>query len=224
MRKMIILLFVAFFITSCAENSFDKYMRNGKDALIDKKFEDAINYFDLALIEEPNDKDAISLKERAEISLNKENDIKEFNQFKNDFDVIYIKLKQLGNGYDTFLYNLDQGEAKSKLIEAENLNDSIKKNSDKWSTNIQYKNLYNYLLSSSDNIKDMFMNASKDTPDNFFVTEGKSRSEIFNERVTSDPVTMARVSYVGYKGGLRDYQAEIDRIEGEINGTIISAK
>ena len=72
MRKVIciLMLIVLSLLLGCGSDRFDKHMRSGKDALIAKDYDKAVEEFDLALIEKPNDKDARVLMSRAKTSKN----------------------------------------------------------------------------------------------------------------------------------------------------------
>jgi hypothetical protein len=69
MKQLIMILFIVCIITSCGQSKFDKSMRAGKDYIQSGHFEEAINQFDIALIEKPTDKDAQILMERSKQEL-----------------------------------------------------------------------------------------------------------------------------------------------------------
>ncbi|MBB6672585.1 hypothetical protein [Cohnella nanjingensis] len=108
MKKMILVLLTAAFlvlISGCGKSDFDKYMDQGKEQLRLEEFDEALKSFDNALIEEPTNKDAKALYDRAKKSFddfNEKKNIEETNKqmhleidqyYKNRVD-IYNKIKE----------------------------------------------------------------------------------------------------------------------------------
>jgi hypothetical protein len=80
-RILTISIVLLFFLSACSKKDpFENSMRAGKDALINHNFEDALKYFDAALIESPNNKDAISLYERTKHSIDEKLSIEKENE------------------------------------------------------------------------------------------------------------------------------------------------
>ncbi|RUS44918.1 hypothetical protein [Cohnella sp. AR92] len=167
--KKFFLLFIAliFIFSGCGKSKFESYMDKGKELLRDGKYDEAKSYFDNALIEKPNDKDAKALYDRAGKSLedlkSKENeeDVKRhIDQYIESRKVIFVKVSQIANSIDEQninnlgLYSLNNyldecKELDDKLmaIQNKNIDDSISQYVEQ-----KFSELDNHLSSSISNI------------------------------------------------------------------------
>ncbi|MDG0791967.1 hypothetical protein OMP38_14705 [Cohnella ginsengisoli] len=66
MRRILTTLFaLVFVLTACGQNRFEKEMRSAKDNLLEGNYTEAKSSLEIALIEDPNNKDALALLEKA---------------------------------------------------------------------------------------------------------------------------------------------------------------
>lgn len=91
-KKLIILIFCSFAMTACSSD-FDKAMDSGRTALRDGRYEEAAKQFDSALIEEPNNKDAMALMERTKAAIEEKKKKEKGEEFRSTFDPLYERLE-----------------------------------------------------------------------------------------------------------------------------------
>lgn len=127
------IMILSFFMTACASD-FDKAMNSGKEALKAGKYEEAIKQFDLALIEKPNDEDAISLYNRSEESVQKEEVEKKMAQFRSVFDPIYEKLEAFNADVDLSKdpFKINDPAAQEKLGTAKAIRKELDSLTNEW--------------------------------------------------------------------------------------------
>lgn len=112
--------------TACS--AFDKYMKNSKEYMVEGEYEKAVEQLNLAIIENPTDKNAAALLETAEKNLKEKNE-KEIKQHFSDVSqdvTAFIKEKMTPIDVDTI--TIDEAkeilpEAKLKYKEAKELFD-----------------------------------------------------------------------------------------------------
>lgn len=89
------LLFVAIILIICVScSSFDKYMNDAKAYMVDKEYEKAVEQLNLAIIENPTNKDAIALLENAQTLLQEQiekNQKDRFYEASNEIKTFLIK-------------------------------------------------------------------------------------------------------------------------------------
>lgn len=158
MRRLSIILFLLIIASACSkEDPFEKSMRAGKDALLDNDYEEAVRQFDIALIENPSDKDAMALYSRSMNSLNEKLDsektIKTNNEAKQLIHAYESQMIDFVNELDSFENSLDASEltieiAKSKLEYLSDLNKKLNSFHGEWEDNGKIISIHENLTTS----------------------------------------------------------------------------
>lgn len=213
MKKILSLLIIfVILITACSSNPYDKYMRLGKDSLIDKEYKEAIEYFELALIEKPNDDDAQVLFDKSKALSIKEGKLVIFNDFINDTSTINQELKELSRNIQ-FKGNekITKQEASSKLLGAEKLSKRIYELAGKWDIVDQYSSALHLLESSNNSLMNSLDIVINDdgtfNPDNY---------ESVFDAVRENPFRYAVSSLDQCREYLLSYDKKINSIKSEI--------
>jgi tetratricopeptide (TPR) repeat protein len=97
-------------LTACSTQSpFEKDMRVGKDAYKAEKYEEALHYFEDALIEKPTDKDAAILLEKTKQKYNDALSEQAAQTYKNEAQPLYDEFIVIMDKYtDEYLENKDR--------------------------------------------------------------------------------------------------------------------
>lgn len=213
MKKIFILTLIFLTVLSgCGVSNYDKYMRNGKDALKEENYDEAMKQFDLALIEEPTNKDAIALKQRTEESVRARDYHKQIDRFLSDTTVIYEELKSIGADYDTMLNNITVDRANGDIQKLDKLEDRFEAISTRWVSDPSFSNAYNSLYESFSGIQGAAVAISENIVDTNLT--GKSRFEVFR---SDDSKVRARISLTDYKYGLQKYDKDINDFKTELH-------
>jgi len=89
MKKFLTFTFIFILLTGCMQSKFDRYYEEAKNAMISKEYSLAIEKLELAIIEDPRNKDALALKKIAAESLEKFNFEEEVNKFLSESSLVY---------------------------------------------------------------------------------------------------------------------------------------
>lgn len=95
-------LFSALLLGCGRVDPFEENMRNGKDALIDGNYEEAVRYFEIALIEKPRDEDAKLLIEHSWEKLKLKQASKEIDEYVKITDGMVTEYKEFLLKYEGY--------------------------------------------------------------------------------------------------------------------------
>lgn len=135
-NKIASIIVLSLFMVACSSD-FDKAMKSGREALKSGKYEEAIKQFDLALIEKPNDKDAIALYDKSEDSVKEEKIQKRKDRFKTTFNPIYEKLQSFHEEVDVSKdpLKINDPTAQKNLEKAKRIREELDSFANEWMYN-----------------------------------------------------------------------------------------
>ncbi|SEI74674.1 hypothetical protein [Paenibacillus polymyxa] len=213
MRALVILLFTVTLLSGCFNNSFENHMRKGKDDLLANNYDEAIKSFDTALIEEPNNKDAIALMKRAKEEKADEDNKRKIEEFIRETDTLYKRLILIGNNTD--IKNISYQEAKSKLDKLDPINKEFEDLSIKWNDEQLVTEAFQSLQSAIANLESSLSTSIDliDDPEEIVDTDNNGEVSDF-EFMRSRKGLMIR-SFVSYVDDTKSYAKEVNELKEE---------
>lgn len=115
------LIFFVVTLTACARTDFDKSIIAGKEALKVEDYQEAIKHFDLALINQPTNKDAMALMKRATESLEVQKLKTKYKEFIDEANSLYNLLASMGIRLEPAVETLTVEMARKQLPAVEEL-------------------------------------------------------------------------------------------------------
>lgn len=137
LKSVSVYLLLFLLCTSCT--LFDEYeqsMEEARNAMKSSDYAKALESLNVALIEQPNNADAVSLKKMAEENLEKQQEEIEQDKFLEVFSPIYEKLSIWRGSIGEEIEFLTITEAVILLPEIKQLQKEIKNNSKEWQSSI----------------------------------------------------------------------------------------
>ncbi|SPY16081.1 Uncharacterised protein [Paenibacillus polymyxa] len=213
MRALVILLFTVTLLSGCFNNSFENHMRKGKDDLLANNYDEAIKSFDTALIEEPNNKDAIALMKRAREEKADEDNKRKIEEFIRETDTLYKRLILIGNNTD--IKNISYQEAKSKLDKLDPINKEFEDLSIKWNDEQLVTEAFQSLQSAIADLESSLSTSIDliDDPEEIVDTDNNGEVSDF-EFMRSRKGLMIR-SFVSYVDDTKSYVKEVNKLKEE---------
>lgn len=188
-------------------------MSSGKDALINKQYDIAIENFELAIIEKPNDEDANSLLDKSKRLANIEENLTVYNDFIDDTSDIFMKIKELSSDID---YENEgkttKSEASKKLDSAYELDEKLNVLNGKWAIIDEYSTAIDLLTSSND-----YLIYALDTIINDDGSFDPKNYESRFDAVRENPLTDVNYGINNCRESLLEYNKKIDKIKSEID-------
>lgn len=203
------MLILSILLSACSnENSFESFMRQGKDALHAEDYQAAQQYFDSALIERPNDKDALALAGKTQDFLEKQTNMGKYTNFSNDTEILYERLSELGEGINTLVDNIAADEAEERLNRLNIVIEDLNELSSSWSRDEVAGTAFNHLQQAAEQLA-YTLEGVVEAENNPATTDAfTSRHEAFKSNLVQ-----TRVSFSGYKYSLEDYLAAREEIK-----------
>lgn len=207
--KLTFITIFAIMLTACT-SQFEKAMDSGRKALREGQYEEAAKQFDSALIEEPNNKDAIALMERTNESIKKEQINARHDEFKSAFNPIYEKLKSFDADIDLSKdpFKINNPAAQEKLDMAKQIRIELDDLSAKWSQigGIE-ENSYWELSQATDGLISAYENIL-DPP-----TQSLSSSRYISERAANlnMPRNIINSSFMDYEVSIGLYEKNMNK-------------
>jgi len=91
LKKILVLILGVFILSGCGQSEFDKNMDQGKEFLKSKQYDEAIESFNYALIDDPTNNDAKILLDKANTERIETNMKEMITKYKNDFKPLMIR-------------------------------------------------------------------------------------------------------------------------------------
>ncbi|OUS73023.1 hypothetical protein B1748_23745 [Paenibacillus sp. MY03] len=99
--RFALIIVILLVMSACSQpaNPYEENMRMGKDALISGNYEEAYRYFEISLIERPQDSDAKILIEQAKSHIDENEMLKHIKEYWVDIDPLLQKYKGMAEKY-----------------------------------------------------------------------------------------------------------------------------
>ncbi|WP_342426527.1 hypothetical protein [Paenibacillus sp. FSL L8-0158] len=214
MKVLIVLLFIVALLSGCFSSSFENHMREGKNQLLANNYDEAIKSFDTALIEEPNNKDAIALMKRAKEEKANEDKKEKIEEFIRETDALYKRLVLIGDNTD--IQNISYQEATSKLDRLAPINKEIEDLSLKWSDEQLVTDAFQSLQSAISNLESSLSTSIDliDDPEEIVDTDNNGEVSRF-EFMRSRKGLMIR-AFVSHADDTKSYVKKVNKLKEEI--------
>ncbi len=207
------MLFITVLLSSCSSR-YDESMKNAKEAMLQKQYEEAINQLEVALIEKPTDKFAKALMENAKEKLLEQELNDSINEFLITTNEIYKQVIKFGEAFDVDIISVGTAtDALPKVIELKN---SVESLHDSWANNDKFSTTYNNLFSAINSLKSSYESIAENIVDENLdnANEGESRSERLKKlRNSNDSRTRAMFSFHEYELYIESYKRDIIKLE-----------
>ncbi|MEI2284971.1 hypothetical protein [Paenibacillus polysaccharolyticus] len=210
MKKLCILVIVILISGCSLFNQYEGYMSDAREYIRSKQYEKAIESLDNALIEEPNSKDAISLKEMALEQQQTEMDIKEKDDFTLDTAGIYSELLALTEGIDEDASYVSIKEAKELMIRLNTIQEKLNKLYERWGSSKQYSSSFGYLTGAADDLNQTLTAIIENIYEPIDYNGDYSRKNKVEKYLTSNDSGIRAKRYIN------DFRLKIDSFESSI--------
>ncbi|MCQ4085317.1 hypothetical protein [Saccharibacillus sp. JS10] len=130
--RLLFLISILFMATVACSSDFEKSMNAGKEALKQEQFEEALEHFNYALIDKPNDEDALDLKNRSIKEYKRMESKKNLDSFLADVQPLYDSLAEIDTDIKADPLKIDKNFAEKNLEKAKEINDKLDLLYKKW--------------------------------------------------------------------------------------------
>ncbi|UPK42510.1 hypothetical protein [Paenibacillus pabuli] len=209
MRKYIVTyLAIMTLLSGCSMfDKYEGYMKDAKNSMRAGNYKESIEILNDALIEEPNSKDAATLKIMAEEALYKENSDEEAKQFISDTSPIYLQLLSLTEEINEDASNVLVGGAEHLLEDLQLIENEMKMISVKWNSSKDYSGKFEYLSEAIEDLRLCLTAIVEDISEPLELNGDHSRSNIVTKTILSnDSGIRARLSFHDYRSKMDSFK------------------
>ncbi|WP_179087821.1 hypothetical protein [Paenibacillus amylolyticus] len=185
-------------------------MNDAREQIRSEEYEKALESLDNALIENPNSKDALSLKEMALERHQKEIDLKESEEFASDTSLIHSELVLLTDGIDEEASYVSIKEAKELMIKLNTIQEKLNKLNERWSSSKQYSSSFGYLNGAADDLNQTLTAIIENIYEPIDYNGDYSRKNKVEKYLTSNDSGIRAKRYIS------DFRLKIDSFESSL--------
>lgn len=209
--KRLALLLTVLLLSACS-SQFDEYMKDGRAALRSQDYERAAQAFDNALIEEPTDKDAAALLERAR------NEIlgQDRQKFLATSDQLRSALSEFADKFNDQYDNLSAEEATAALNDVVPILADINDLKNKWSSDQAVSKAVNHLYDASLKLEYAFQCIEEDIHEPIQYDKDSFVSQRRAALLSKDSVVRARISMGEYQTNIDAFLSDLEALKVQL--------